>query len=364
MKYLKSIGIFALTVISVMLVMEIYIRGARIESTLNTDIDPTIGRVRRANAQYIYYNEGMSIGEFNDYGYIGPTYHPEKPANTLRIALLGDSYTEGLYMAEERHFRSLLEAELQRQYPNKNVQVLNFGRSAFDLSDMYAYETNFVSRFQPDLVVYMINPFDLIQKEKDPLVPYWYLKGDSLQLNTEFRQGSELQTYQSIKGVLQNSALLQMMKNTYNLSKSDKASSIIFDKLVSEEKNEYNKLKDSYQLEDITQNEVSKKILQKLAERRDVVIVNRDEDPWSPQLSQWAGTEDTERFIDMSPLFARLDKEGHNPRYWKGTNQTGHWNVKTQEYVTSYLMQALEPILKRHQLSLTSRRAKKPNTAL
>ncbi len=346
MKYVKFIGVFFLTTAVVMLLLEAYIRGGRIESTLNTDVDPEVGRVRRANAQYIFYNEGMSIGEFNEYGYIGPAYPPNKPTNTVRIALLGDSYTEGLYMAEERHFRSLLENALQSKYPEKTVQVLNFGRSGFDLSDMYAYEKNFVSQFSPDLVLYLIDPFDFIQRNTDPLVPYWYLEGDSLKLNMQFAQGDDHESYQLVKGFLQKSALLQMLKNAYNLAKSDQATTIVLDKLAPTPKDELGHFKDNYRTEDITSQKVSQKIIQQLSDRRDVIVINRGQKPWRSEIVRWS-TVDPARFIDMGPLFVRLQEEGHKARYWKSTDQTGHWNVKTQKYVTAFLTDRLDPIIQK-----------------
>ncbi len=347
MKYIKFVSVFILTVVSMMLLLEAYIRWGRIESTLNTDVDPTIGRVRKANAQYIYYNEGMSIGKFNEYGYIGPTYHPQKPSGALRIALLGDSYTEGLYMAEEQHFRALLEERLQRTYPEKDIQLLNFGRSGFDLSDMYAYEKNFVAQFEPDLVLYLINPFNLIQRNTDPLVPYWYVEDDSLKLNMNFTQGRAHQTYQMMKGILQQSALLQMTKNAYNLAKSEQASAIILDKLASEE-DELSHFKQHYRVKDITQHEVSRRIITQLSTRQDVIIVNRDSKRWPDEIMQWASV-DAARFIDLGPLFAQLHEQGYNTNYWKSTNQIGHWNVKTQQQVTTYLLSKLQPILRRNQ---------------
>ena len=352
MKYLKPISLFALTCVSAMLLLEVYVRGGRIESTLNTDVDRNIGRIRKANAQYVYYNEGMSIGEFNRYGYIGPEYHPQKPANTLRIALLGDSYTEGLYMSEERHFRSLLEEALQQKFPAKNIQLLNFGRSGFDLSDMYAYEKNFVSRFHPDVTLYLINPFDFIQRNTDPLVPYWYLENDSLELNMDFVRSNEHQSYQMMKGILQRSALLQMVKNAYNLAKSDQASSIVLDKLAPEKEDKLTHFKKNYRIEDITQQKVSQAIVNRLATRRDVVIINRDREQWPREIVRWAGV-DSSRFVDMGALFTRLDQKGHDAQYWKATNQIGHWNIKTQEYVTTFLLNKLGPILQQHQKSLT-----------
>ncbi|MGB3852226.1 MAG: SGNH/GDSL hydrolase family protein [Tunicatimonas sp.] len=338
-----------------MLVLEGYIRGARIESSLNTDVDPEVGRIRLANAQYIFYNEGMSIGEFNEYGYIGPAYPPSKPANTVRIALLGDSYTEGLYMAEERHFRSLLENALREKYQDKTIQILNFGRSGFDLSDMYAYEENFVSQFNPDLVLYLINPFDFLQRNTDPLVPYWYLENDSLKLNTKFKQGSDLKTYQLVKGALQKSALLQMLKNAYNLAKSDEAPVIVLDKLAPAREDKLAHLKQNYQMEDIAKEKVSQRIIRRLSKRSDVVIINRGKEPWPHALIQWSGV-DSAQFIDMGPLFVRLRDNGHQTRYWKATNQTGHWNVKTQGYVSTFLSARLDTIIRKKQKFLTNRR--------
>lgn len=363
MKYLTFISTFILTSLVVVALLEVYVRGGRIESTLNTDVDRKIGRVRKANAQYIYYNEGMSIGEFNEYGYIGPTYHPQKPANTLRIALLGDSYTEGLYMSEDRHFRSLLEEAMQQQFPGKNIQLLNFGRSGFDLSDMYAYEQNFVSQFDPDIVLYLIDPFDFIQRNTDPLVPYWYLENDSLKLNREFVGSSDHHSYQMVKGVLQQSALLQMLKNAYNLANSDQASSIVLDKLVPKQEDVLSHFKNNYRIEDITEQRVSQAIVRRLAARRNVIIINRGSSSWPREIVQWSGISPT-RFVDMGPLFARLNRKGHQARYWKATGQTGHWNVKTQEYVTTFLLNKLSPILRGYQNGLLTGKGTYNNSAL
>ena len=357
MKYVKFIGVFFLTVAAVMLLLEAYVRGGRIESTLNTDVDPEVGRVRRANAQYIFYNEGMSIGEFNEYGYIGPAYSPNKATNTIRIALLGDSYTEGLYMAEERHFRALLEQALQEKHPEKAIEILNFGRSGFDLSDMYAYEKNFVSKFDPDLVLYLINPFDFIQRNTDPLVPYWYLENDSLKLNMKFTEGGDHKTFQLVKGVLQKSALLQMLKNAYNLAKSEEATSIVLDKLAPASKDELSNFKKNYQFEeDIASQEVSQEIMQRLSARPDVVVINRGQNPWTSQIIRWASVNSA-RFIDLGPLFVRLREEGHETRYWKSTNQHGHWNVQTQKYVTAFLLDRLDTIVQQQHKFLATQKA-------
>lgn len=347
-RYLKFIGVFAATTVLMALLLEGYVRGGRIESALNTDVDPNIGRIRKANAQYIIYNEGMAIGEFNKYGYIGPDYPRLKPDNTLRIALLGDSYVEGLYMSEERHFRTLLEASLQEKYPNKEVQILNFGRSGFDLSDMYAYENTFVEQFNPDFVLYFINPFDFIQVHKDPLVPYWDLKNDSLVLNKGFARGEKIRAYRRVKGLLQQSALLQMLKNAYNLAKSPEAFSIVLDKLAPPQDDTHQNLKKNLRVEDITKQRVSKEIMRRLTARQDAIIVNRDEEAWPREIARWANV-DSVRFVDLGSLFVQLQQRGHRPRFWKSTQRTGHWNVETQEYVTAFLSNRLDSMLMQHE---------------
>ena len=118
--------------------------------------------------------------EVNTFGYLGPGYPAEKPANTIRIALIGDSYVAGLQLFERHHFRARLERELSAA-TGERIEVLNFGIGGIDFRGMYAMYEGKVLRYQPDLVLFFVTKRDFQTKDTLP-APGVVLNGKSLDI--------------------------------------------------------------------------------------------------------------------------------------------------------------------------------------
>ena len=340
MKKLNNFTLFSLTSLGVFIILELYIRFSAIEAPSNTDIDPKIGRVRKPNAEFVFFNEGFAMGRFNNYGFLGEDIELKKPDSVYRIALLGDSYVEGLYALGYQHFSYHLKNGLDKLLPGKKVEILNFGRSGFDLSDMYAYDNNFAMKFQPDLTVYFLSKYDLLPINKDPLVPQVRLNQDEIVIDTTFRNTSKYKLFNTIKPVLHNSATLQLIRNSINLISSGKYEKILLDKLYAASPDTTDILKNQLADSIIFQQSVSQAILRELNSRESVLFINRDYVSWSPELLAWSGIEPS-RYNDMSSLFTDLMRNGIDPAYWEATNQNGHWNLKVQERVGQFLMKKI-----------------------
>src|SRR5882762_7543677 len=74
-----------------------------------------------------YQREGESDVRINSEGLRDREHAKAKPADTVRIAMLGDSFTEAMHVPMEQTFWSLLERKLQEcnVSPGKRVEIIN-----------------------------------------------------------------------------------------------------------------------------------------------------------------------------------------------------------------------------------------------
>lgn len=89
----------------------------------------------------------------NNEGFRGAEVSRQKPANTLRIAVLGDSQMAAINTPEKHIFSSLLEKKLAAEHPDNNWQVLNFSVSGASTGQELNLYRKVVRQYQPDLVI-------------------------------------------------------------------------------------------------------------------------------------------------------------------------------------------------------------------
>ena len=90
--------------------------------------------------------------KINSEGMVDREYRREKPANAIRIALLGSSVSASPYLPEEQRFKAHWERDLTQQLA-RPVQVLNFsidGQATWEQLQMFHLRAR---HFQPDYVV-------------------------------------------------------------------------------------------------------------------------------------------------------------------------------------------------------------------
>lgn len=95
----------------------------------------------------------------NKDGFRDQNYSREKPANTLRVAALGDAVTFGLGVENNQTWPSHLEDSLDQKYEDRNIQTLNFGIPFVGTKEEVIWMNHTGRRYNPDLVVlqYMDN---------------------------------------------------------------------------------------------------------------------------------------------------------------------------------------------------------------
>jgi len=102
--------------------------------------------------------EGQAYVRINREGFRGPEYTVTKPGNTLRIAVLGDSFAEGQQVPEADTFCAVLQRALGTcpALAGRHVQVLNFGVNGYGTAQELMTLRHQALQFSPDVVVLAI----------------------------------------------------------------------------------------------------------------------------------------------------------------------------------------------------------------
>jgi lysophospholipase L1-like esterase len=90
----------------------------------------------------------------NRFGFVGPDWPLQKPPNTRRVALLGDSLAEGWGIHLNQTFGNLLENRLNAEHAtgaSERLEVLNFAVPAYSLTQILDVATEEVARFGADV---------------------------------------------------------------------------------------------------------------------------------------------------------------------------------------------------------------------
>jgi hypothetical protein len=172
MSKLKNLGVnLALTLSGLFMgvvIGEIGLRAAKIEGypkigdfvdsapTPFHTSDPDLGWKLKPGASGEWNKEGASLVQVNSEGLRDREHTKAKPPNTLRVAVVGDSFTEGIHVPVEQTFWSKLERKLgncEAVKGRKNVEVINFGVMGYGTAQELIMLRKKVWDYNPDIVV-------------------------------------------------------------------------------------------------------------------------------------------------------------------------------------------------------------------
>ncbi len=175
---------------------------------------------------YWYYreNDHPISGRINNYGFRDDDWTIDKPHDTYRIAVIGDSYVEALQVESDRTFLSLTERELNGsgdQFPN--IEMMNFGQSGFTQVEELIILKDQVTKFSPDMVILFFLPgndiSDISQETASDLSRPFYSVSDNgeLILNTDFAESRHFKIRSFVNWFKQRSALISLIAERYNI---------------------------------------------------------------------------------------------------------------------------------------------------
>ena len=91
-------------------------------------------------------------GKINSLGWRSKERSLKKSANTLRIAVLGDSYVEAMQVEIDRTFLVLAENEINEE-TSKKFELWNFGLSGFTQTEEFLILQNELKKYAVDMVI-------------------------------------------------------------------------------------------------------------------------------------------------------------------------------------------------------------------
>lgn len=188
----RVVGIGLTSVLASVLLVEIALRVARVESPVFQRADPVAGVSYEPGSSGWTDFESRAYFEINRDGFRDRDHQTIKPADTVRVAVLGDSFTAGFDVAMSATFPAVLEEALaERVAPNHNVEVLNFGVEGYGTAQELATLRAKVWQYEPDIVVLAMTLGNDLRDNHPDLrsadhVPYFMLQEGELVLDDSF----------------------------------------------------------------------------------------------------------------------------------------------------------------------------------
>jgi len=157
-------------------------------------LDHARGYALRPGVEGWYRKEGEAYVRINSAGLRDREHSITKPPDTIRIAVLGDSYPEALTVSQEEAFWSVMESNLQDcdLTEGKKVEVINFGVSGYGTAQELITLREEVWKYSPDVVMLAITTNNDIADnsrllKKTDEIPYFIYKDNRLTLDDSFK---------------------------------------------------------------------------------------------------------------------------------------------------------------------------------
>ncbi len=152
------------------------------------------GFALRPGVEGTYRREGTSYVRVNSDGLRDREHNKAKPANTVRIALLGDSFSEAMHLPMEQTYWWLLQKKLPEchAFPGKQVEIINFGVSGYGTGQELMTLREKAWDYSPDIVMLVITTNNDIRDNlrglsKTAQVPYFVYRDGELVYDASFR---------------------------------------------------------------------------------------------------------------------------------------------------------------------------------
>jgi hypothetical protein len=190
-----KLAVVAASVVFALLVFELFLRAVGYTYPVFYRPDEVRGYSLRPGAEGRYRREGAAFVRINSDGLRDREHAKEKPAGTLRIAVVGDSYAEAFQVERERAFWSVLEQGLRAcpALAGREVEVINFGVSGYGTAQELLTLREKVWGYSPDVVLLAVTTNNDVLDNSRALkltdeIPYFVLDGDRLTLDDSFRR--------------------------------------------------------------------------------------------------------------------------------------------------------------------------------
>ena len=210
------------------LIGEIVVRLADLAPANFYTYDAHLGWAMEPGAGGWQEQEGRAYLHVNRDGFRGPDYLRQKPVDTLRIAVLGDSVTEAQQVPYEDTFCVIIQRQLTAQCPLKaqiggqtqrtfkHVEVMNFGCDGYGTAQELITLRRRVWSYSPDVVVLALFTGNDIRNnsvalEGDKCRPFFEYRNGNLVLGGPFEGSLSFRLHCMLRFESRHSQLLNVL---------------------------------------------------------------------------------------------------------------------------------------------------------
>ena len=216
----------ATSVALTILVAEAGLRIADIAYPEFNRLDPIFGWSPRPGIRGIYAVEGRTRIAINREGFRDIDHEPDKPPDTLRVAVLGDSIAEGREVPLDKVFWKVMEGGLSAclSGDDGHVEVLGFAVNGYGTAQQVLVLESKVRKYAPDIVILTVfTGNDIANNSRaidgHPDRPYFVLADDELKLDDSNLRSPDFgmkRTWTDIKhGLFNNLRTVQIVRQAY-----------------------------------------------------------------------------------------------------------------------------------------------------
>ena len=205
-KRLVNLILAIISIFIAIFIVEIFLRFAKIDYPIFQKHDYVAGFSLRPNTSGVWSREGNAFVKINSDGLRDVEHNVYKDSETLRIAILGDSFAEARSINLENTFWFLMQKKLNNcENINKNVEVINFGVTEYGTAQQFLILDSKVWKYDPDIILLAFfsgndisDNFKKLSRKK--YRPFFRLKGDKLILDNSFRESEPYKILSSFYG--------------------------------------------------------------------------------------------------------------------------------------------------------------------
>ncbi|MBI1309698.1 hypothetical protein GC176_00200 [bacterium] len=199
-----------------LVVLEFGLRLAGIEFPSRTRWDRNRGFANVPNSVWKHDAEGESLVRINRFGFRDENWPVEADDDTVRVAVLGDSFVAAHEVDEAERFTELLEKELDAATKSAEVDVMNFGVRGYGTAQELMTYRHVVRDFAPDVVLLAVfTGNDIVNNcralQRAAKRPYFNIRDGRLVLDETFRNSVKVRGRHVLQAAAAHSRTVQLV---------------------------------------------------------------------------------------------------------------------------------------------------------
>lgn len=322
MQILKSITVFLLTFLGVIIFFELFLSLCGILQPI-VRIDPEKGERYRPNitCSSPFVAEGFGLAKTNSAGWFGHDFN-DTGADDISVAVIGNSFVASRQVFYRQNFMSLTEKKtneiLSYKRIPKNVSLFNFGKEDLPLNELLYVKEDLHSINNPDYFLILLNEGTFNAGRERYVAHYEWVNG-KFELDTSFRKSSFVKNYHTFEFFTKSSVLFLAHRVKSHLPKAGK---ILFDKFYIEPENAVQEEEHTNLTANI--DEEQNAFIKELSKDKRVIFLLNLNPELAEQVKSVIGSSS---YIDIQPVLAAAKARGTDPNYWEIPDKVGHFNL-------------------------------------